>query len=153
MAANESLKKLNFESYNAMSRPAMQWGIPIMPMVALLMGGLLSGLAGTVLLSWVWGLLGMAPFAGALATLRFICAVDAQYPRRLWWSWRRIRLNWRYGKRLLLTPYNPNWSQFYGKRFAQCRFHTAPSQEVHAPRGQSASAAVSRSRAHGDTAR
>ncbi|MBJ2293270.1 VirB3 family type IV secretion system protein [Pseudomonas sp. MF5691] len=153
MSANESLKKLIFESYNAMSRPAMQWGIPIMPMVALLMGGLVCGVAGTVLLSWVWGLLFLAPFAGALAALRFICAVDAQYPRRLWWSWRRIRMNWRYGKRLLLTPFNPNWSQFYGKRFAQRRFHPAPSHEVHAPRGQSAAAGVSRPREHGDIAR
>lgn len=123
MSTNDSLKKLMFESYNAMSRPAMQWGIPIMPMVGLLMGGLVSGVAGTALLSWVWGLLFVVPFLGSLAALRFLCAVDAQYPRRLWWSWRRIRLNWRYGKRLLLTSYNPNWSQFYGKRFAQRRFY------------------------------
>jgi len=39
MSDDVPLKKLRFESYNAMSRPAMQWGIPIMPMVGLLMGG------------------------------------------------------------------------------------------------------------------
>jgi MFS family permease len=153
MSANEPQKKLIFESYNAMSRPAMQGGIPIMPLVGLLMGGLVCGVAGTALLSWVWGLLFVAPFAGALAALRFFCATDALYPRRLWRSWRRIRLNWKYGKRLLLTPFNPNWSQFYGKRFAQRRFYTPPDYQGHAPRDQSASARVSRSPTHGATAR
>lgn len=39
MAGNDALKQLTFESYNGMSRPAMFWSIPIMPMVGLLMGG------------------------------------------------------------------------------------------------------------------
>ncbi|RMN11666.1 hypothetical protein [Pseudomonas syringae group genomosp. 3] len=39
----------------------MFWNIPIMPMVGLLMGGLVFGVAVTFLLSWVWGLVRCRP--------------------------------------------------------------------------------------------
>lgn len=139
-----TLNQLKFESYNAMSRPAMYWGVPIMPLVGCFMGGLVFGMAGTALFSWIWGLIFVSIFAGILIALRLICEVDANYPRRLRRSWRRVRLNWRYGRRLLLTPFNPHWSQFYGQRFAQTRFHPAASDEIHASRGQGASDGVSR---------
>lgn len=144
MAGNDALKKLKFESYNGMSRPAMFWSIPIMPMVGLLMGGLVCGIAGTALLSWVWGLIFVAPFLMALIALRFICLIDAQYLRRVRFAVRRLRLNLTYGKPLLQTPLNPRWSEFYGARFSQTR---------HASGSERAADAVSGPRTHGDPAR
>lgn len=122
MATSKALKQLVFESYNGMNRPAMYWGIPIMPMVVLFMGGLILGIGGTALLSWVWGLVFAAPFLITLLALRFLCAMDGQYLRRVRFAWRRIALNLKYGKQLLLTPSNPNWSRFYGHRFSQQRY-------------------------------
>ena len=144
MAGNEALKKLTFESYNGMSRPAMFWSIPIMPMVGLLMGGLVFGIAATTLLSWVWGLIAAAPFLIALIALRVVGLIDPQYMRRIRFGLRRLKLGLTYGKPLLLTPFNPHWSGFYGARFSQKRY---------APRGESAADAVSGSRTHGDAAR
>jgi MFS family permease len=144
MAGNDALKKLKFESYNGMSRPAMFWNIPIMPMVGLLMGGLVCGIAGTFFLSWKWGLSFTVPFLFALIAFRFICLIDAQYMRRVLLAYRRLRLNLTYGKPLLQTPLNPQWSAFYGERYAKKR---------HAPGSESAATALSRPRTHGDAAR
>lgn len=133
MATSKALKQLVFESYNGMNRPAMFWGIPIMPMVVLFMGGLVLGIGGTALLSWVWGLVFVAPFLITLLALRFLCAMDGQYLRRVRFARRRIALNLRYGKPLLLTPSNPNWSRFYGQRFSQQRYASRgedPSSEI-----------------------
>ncbi|RML89679.1 VirB3 family type IV secretion system protein, partial [Pseudomonas savastanoi] len=118
MAGNEVLKKLTFESYNAMSRPAMFWNIPIMPMVGLLMGGLVFGVAATFLLSWVWGLVAASPFLIALIALRVVGLIDPQYLRRIRFARRRLWLSLKYGKPLLLTPFNPQWNEFYGARFS-----------------------------------
>lgn len=141
MPEESALKKLVFESYNAMSRPAMVASIPIMPFIALMMCGLLSGIAGTFLISWVCGLIFAAPFAGLLITLRLICMIDPQYPRRVLFAFRRLRLNLRYGKPLLLTSFNPDWSRFYGQRFAQQRY---------AGRGESTFAPLPGGREYGD---
>lgn len=103
MATSKALKQLVFESYNGMNRPAMFWGIPIMPMIVLLMSGLTLGVAGTALLSWIWGLVFVAPFLITLLALRFLCAMDGQYLRRVRFARRRIALNLKYGKPLLLT--------------------------------------------------
>ncbi|MGP5367256.1 VirB3 family type IV secretion system protein [Pseudomonas helleri] len=133
--------KLMFESYNGMSRPAMFLNIPIMPMVGLLMGGLIAGVTGTALLSWIWGLMFLFPFFAALVALRLLCSIDVQYLRRVRFALRRIRLNFKYGRPLLLTPFNPNWSKFYGKRFSQQRY---------ARRSESTTTAVSGGRLHDD---
>lgn len=135
-------QKLMFESYNGMSRPAMFWNIPIMPMVGLLMGGLIAGVLGTALLSWIWGLVFLLPFVGSLIALRLLCSIDGQYLRRVQFACRRIRLNLKYGRPLLLTPFNPNWSKFYGKRFSQQRY---------VGRRESASTEVSGGRLHDDS--
>lgn len=136
-------EKLLFDSYNAMSRPAMHWGIPIMPMIGLVMAALVSFGAGASLLSWVWGLVFAVPSLGALVALRFMSSIDDRYLRRVRFALRRLRLNLIYGKHLLLTPFNPKWSLYYGRRFAQQRY---------AARGDGASDALSRARTHGDTA-
>lgn len=128
MATQNALKKLIFESYNGMSRPAMFWSIPIMPFVGLLMGGLLFGIAATALLSWVWGVIAILPFVITLITLRFICLIDPQYLRRIRFAWRRLKLNFQYGRPLLLTPFNAKWSVLYGTRFSQTR-HAAGSEK------------------------
>lgn len=144
MAGNEALKQLTFESYNGMSRPAMFWSIPIMPMVGLLMGGLVCGIAATTLLSWVWGLIAAAPFLIALIALRVVGLIDPQYLRRIRFGLRRLKLGLSYGKPLLLTPFNPQWSEFYGARFSQKRY---------APGSEGAAATVPGPRTHGDPAR
>jgi hypothetical protein len=137
-------EKLLFDSYNGMSRPAMQWGIPIMPMIGLIMGALLSFGAGTAMFSWLWGLIFAFPFAVGLLALRLITSVDDRYFRRIRFAFRRLRLNLKYGKQLLLTPYNPKWSQYYGRRFSQKRY---------AARDVSSSDGISSSRKHGDSSR
>ncbi|WP_346396835.1 VirB3 family type IV secretion system protein [Pseudomonas syringae] len=144
MAGNEVLKKEVSPSYNAMSRPAMFWNIPIMPMVGLLMGGLVFGIAATVLLSWVWGLFAAIPFLIALTALRFIGLIDPQYLRRVRFALRRLWLNFKYGKPLLLTPFNPRWSKFYGARFSQKRYASG---------GESAADGLSGARVHDDAVR
>ncbi|WP_080267949.1 VirB3 family type IV secretion system protein [Pseudomonas tremae] len=144
MAGNEVLKKEVSPSYNAMSRPAMFWNIPIMPMVGLLMGGLVFGVAATFLLSWVWGLVVASPFLIALIALRVVGLIDPQYLRRVRFALRRLRLNLKYGKPLLLTPINPQWSKFYGARFSQKRYASG---------GQSAADGLSGGRAHDNPVR
>lgn len=122
MASNAALKKLVFQSYNGMSRPPMFMNMPIMPMVGLLMSALIAGIAGTALLSWIWGLSFAGVFLVALVILQVICKIDPQYTRRVRLGCRRLKRNFEHGKPLLLTPYNANWSKFYGRRFAQVRY-------------------------------
>ncbi|KPB36881.1 Conjugal transfer protein [Pseudomonas savastanoi pv. phaseolicola] len=70
--------------------------------------------------------------------------IDPQYLRRIRFARRRLWLNLKYGKPLLLTPFNPQWSEFYGARFSHKRY---------APGKESAIDALSGPRTHGDTAR
>ncbi|WP_426102993.1 VirB3 family type IV secretion system protein [Pseudomonas sp. PSPC3-3] len=115
-------KPLLFDSYNAMSRPAMYWGVPIMPMLGLVMATLVGFGIGAAIFDWVWGLIFAFPFLLALPVLRFFTSIDDRYMRRIRFALRRLRLNIKHGKNLLLTSYNPKWSQYYGKRFAQKRY-------------------------------
>lgn len=144
MSEKQALKDLISESYNAMSRPAMLAGIPIMPLVGLVMGGMISGVAATALWSWRWGLAFVLVFAAAIFALRLLCSVDAQYLRRVRFGWRRLRLNFTYGKALMLTSINPNWSQFYGQRFSKQRY---------AGRKESEAAGLRSGRSDGDPGR
>jgi type IV secretory pathway VirB3-like protein len=144
MSDKAALKSLISDSYNGMSRPAMFAGIPIMPMVGLLLGGLLSGVAATSLLSWRWGIGCVLVFIAGLFVLRLLCALDAQYLRRVRFGLRRLRLNVSYGKALMLTSINPNWSQFYGQRFSKQRYASTEEGEA---------AGLRSGRAHGDTGR
>ncbi|WP_375122158.1 VirB3 family type IV secretion system protein [Pseudomonas sp. LW8] len=137
------IKKLIFESYNAMSRPAKYWGIPIMPLLGLLMATAVSFIVGMVILSWIWGLVFAFPFVVAMIALRLISSIDDRYFRRVRFAIRRIRLNFKYGKRLLLTSFNPKWSQYYARRFAEKRYVSG---------GFRPSNAISRTRKHGDSA-
>lgn len=144
MAGNKRLQEMRFESFNGMSRPAMWWSIPIMPLVGLLMAALITGIAGTVLLSWIWGLIFAVPFLCSIVALRFICLVDHNYLRRIKFGWRRIKLNRTYGRPLLLTTINPSWSKDYAQRFSQQRY---------ASRNEGSAAAIRSPSQHGNNAR
>lgn len=144
MAGNKKLQAMRFESYNGMSRPAMWWSIPIMPLIGLLMAALLTGIAGTVIFSWVWGIAFAFVFLSAIIALRFICLVDHNYLRRIRFGWRRIKLNQKYGRGLLLTSVNPSWSKDYAQRFAQ---------QSTTARNKGSSAALSRTSSNGNNAR
>ncbi|WP_440057911.1 VirB3 family type IV secretion system protein [Pseudomonas fragariae (ex Marin et al. 2024)] len=144
MAGNKKLQAMRFESFNGMSRPAMWWSVPIMPLVGLLMAALITGIAGTVVFSWIWGLVFAVPFLSAIIALRFICLVDQNYLRRIRFGWRRIKLNRKYGRPLLLTTINPSWSKDYAQRFSQLRY---------AARRKGAAAQVLRSSKYGDNVR
>ncbi|MDP4987942.1 MAG: VirB3 family type IV secretion system protein [Porticoccaceae bacterium] len=116
--------KKSFPSYNAMSRPAMWWGMPIMPMIGLFLSGILSFVITALVLSFIWGVVIALPFLVALCALRLMTAIDDRYIRRMWFALRRLRLNRKYGKQLLLTPINSMWTKYYAARFSQQRFIT-----------------------------
>lgn len=128
-----SVKKVLYESYNAMSRPAMFAEVPIMPLVGFLLGGVVAFGLGTAFFSWAWGLVLATPFFAMLLALRLMSIKDPRYMTRVWFAILRIRLNFKYGKHLLLTSYNPKWSQYYGRRFSQKRYVSGgngPADEV-----------------------
>lgn len=105
-------------TYNGMGREAIYWGVPIAPFATVAVVSLLLT-AITTFLFGVWGLLGLAPGALLLVVIRFACALDSKALDRIRFMYRRGRLNRRYGRPLLLTPYNPKWRTFYDRRFAQ----------------------------------
>lgn len=137
-------KKKLYESYNAMSRPAMWANIPIMPLIGFLMVGLVSLGTGTVFLGLVWGTVISLPSFAALLALRIMTSVDDRYLNRVWFGFRRIILNIKYGKHLLLTSLNPMWSRYYGRRFSQKRV---------AAGAHGATDGIPRSPEHGDDTR
>ncbi|WP_434598655.1 VirB3 family type IV secretion system protein (plasmid) [Pseudomonas sp. R4-76] len=140
--SDDKEKKLVFPSYNAMSRPAMWAGIPIMPLVGLFLGGVIAFIAMMTVFSLVWGIVAATPFAVALCALRIMTSIDDRYTRRVRYSIHRFWLNMKYGRQLLLTPYSPLWSQSYGKRISQQRFIPGTTQ--------SSADGVSSSPAHAD---
>nr|UVN17874.1 hypothetical protein pPsy0479a_00042 [Pseudomonas syringae] len=74
------------------------------------------------------GLVAASPFLIALIALRVVGLIDPQYLRRIRFARRRLWLNLKYGKPLLLTPFNPQWNEFYGARFSHKRY--APEKKV-----------------------
>ncbi|WP_230848266.1 conjugal transfer protein, partial [Pseudomonas savastanoi] len=90
------------------------------------------------------GLVAASPFLIALIALRVAGLIDPQYLRRVRFAQRRLWLNFKYGKPLLLTPFNPRWSKFYGARFSQKRYASG---------GESAADGLSGGRAHDNPVR
>jgi hypothetical protein len=105
-------------TYNGMGREAIYWGVPIIPFAIVAIISLIL-VAIAVYSVGVWGVLALMPGAMLLVAMRFACAMDSKALERLRFMWRRYRLNSRYGRPLLLTPYNPKWRSFYDRRFAQ----------------------------------
>lgn len=109
--------KRTFTTFNGMSRPAQYWGVPIFPFAGVALASLIVGGVGIFLFSW-WGLGGLLPGGSALLAMRFMCNHDGKALSRLGYVRRRWKLNASTGKSLFLSPYNPKWSAFYGKRYA-----------------------------------
>ncbi|PCM96093.1 conjugal transfer protein [Pseudomonas aeruginosa] len=114
-------EELLFPSYNAMSRPATFLGVPILPFVGIAVALLVVGTVGFLLFPWWGALLLASPLFLALVGFSVVSSFDARYMRRIVYAMRRFSLNLRYGRGVCLTPINPLWSVFYGKRFAQRR--------------------------------
>ncbi|KAF1042240.1 VirB3 family type IV secretion system protein [Xylophilus sp.] len=115
-------EELLFPSYNAMSRPAMFLGVPLLPFVGIAVALLVVGGGGFALLPWWGALLLMSPLLLALVGFAVVSSFDARYMRRVIFAVRRFFLNLKYGRGLRLAPINPLWSVFYGKRYAHCRY-------------------------------
>lgn len=119
MAAEE---KQLFRTWNGKDRPAMWWGVPIMPLVGLILGGLLAFGFGTGVFNvWIGGLFAV-PFIFTLCAFYYVSAIDDRYMRRVQFAVRRLLLSARYGRGLMIAPQNPKWSQHYVKRFALRRY-------------------------------
>ncbi|MEA9446199.1 VirB3 family type IV secretion system protein [Candidatus Fukatsuia symbiotica] len=112
---------LEFDSHNGMSRIPLFWGVPIFPLLLCFVGTLVFGVSGFSAFGGWGGLLAL-PFLLVGIALRIVCEKDDKYLRRLHFMLRRLRLNRRFGKSLFVTPQNPKWSQYYGRRYAKVRF-------------------------------
>lgn len=104
-----------FDTYRAMSRVAMFAGVPVFAGIFLFMGAFVSLFAGVYL--WEWG--GLIPpsfFLIAIMVLRIICARDDKAFRRVRFFLRRIKLNRRYGRLLLITTRTKDWRMNNARR-------------------------------------
>lgn len=111
---------LKFDSHNGMSRVAMQWGIPVFPLIFCVMGFALTALVGLLVFGG-WGILMAAPFVIFALFLRIISERDDKAMRRMFFSFRRWRRNRKYSRHLLITPRNSKWSRHNVQRQAKKR--------------------------------
>lgn len=111
---------LEFDSLNGMNRVAMTWGIPVFILIFGVMGLLVSLLIGVLTLGW-WGIAPAVPFAVFLLFIRVISERDDKAMRRYSFAVSRFLLNRKYGRHLLITPRNPNWSKHNVQRDAKKR--------------------------------
>ncbi|MEN4536651.1 VirB3 family type IV secretion system protein [Pantoea agglomerans] len=112
---------LEFETHNAMSRVAMTVGVPLFVLIFHGLAFVVCFFAGIYCFGW-WGLIFPAiPLLSFLA-IRIICALDDRALRRFKYSLRRRRLNHRYGRHLLITPRNPDWSKRNARRIIRKNF-------------------------------
>lgn len=112
---------LSFESYNAMGRTASYAGVPQFVLLGIFgIGLVLTGLSCS-LFGW-YGLLALIIPVTLFVVVRIVCETDSRFLTRLGFMLRRYARNRVYGRALLITPCNPRWNQFYGKRIAQERF-------------------------------
>ncbi|MBG6246650.1 hypothetical protein CS369_21600 (plasmid) [Candidatus Symbiopectobacterium sp. 'North America'] len=112
---------LEFETHNSMSRVAMTVGVPLFVLIFHGLAIILCFFAGIYFLGW-WGLtLPILPLLSFFA-VRIICALDDRALRRFKYSLRRRRLNRMYGRHLLITPRNPDWSKKNARRIIRKSF-------------------------------
>lgn len=123
MSTEEEILDLEFETHNAMGRVAMFAGVPVFPLLFLIMGFAVTLFASIYLWGW-WGLLPPVPFVLAVIGLRLICERDDKAMRRFWFQRLRSRLNHKYGRHLLITPRNPQWSIKHARRIIKKRILT-----------------------------
>lgn len=114
-------EKLSFNSYNAMGRTASYWGIPQFVLLGIMAIGIVIAAISCALFSW-FGLFSLIIPVTMLIVVRIICETDSRFLTRLRFMLRRYIRNMIYGRALLITPCNPRWKNFYGRRIAQERF-------------------------------
>lgn len=114
---------LSFDSYNAMGRTASYAGVPQFVLLGIIgLGVFLTGLS-CVFFDW-YGLIALIIPVTIFVVVRIICESDSRFLTRLMFMLRRYMRNMVYGRALLITPCNPRWTNFYGRRIAQERFIT-----------------------------
>lgn len=114
---------LVFDTHNAMSRVAMFCGVPLFPLIFLVIGFVASLFAGIYFLGW-WGLVFPMPFLGAIIGMRMLCERDDKAIRRFFFHRRRGRLNKQYGRHLVITPRNSKWREKYVRRLVKKHIFT-----------------------------
>ncbi|UDJ88601.1 VirB3 family type IV secretion system protein [Erwinia amylovora] len=110
--------RLSFDSHGGMNRVAMKWGVPYLLLIALAFFILVSLVAGIYFFGW-FGLAAPVPFVLMLFAIKIMCALDDRALRRFRFVLRRRYLNKKYGRHLLLTPRNPEWSKKHARRVLQ----------------------------------
>ena len=85
--------------YKGATRPAMKFGIPLVPLVILFGGGMLLIMWGGTLISWWVAVAVLASFVPALAWMRFVTRKDDQRFRQIFvatklWHHDRNRRFW-----------------------------------------------------------
>lgn len=112
---------LSFDSYNAMGRTASYAGVPQFVLLGIIaIGIIVTGLSCTFF-SW-YGLIALVIPVTLFVVVRIVCETDSRFLTRLSFMLRRYIRNMVYGRALLITPCNPRWKNFYGRRIAQERF-------------------------------
>ncbi|MCY1295246.1 hypothetical protein D9M70_445760 [compost metagenome] len=124
-------EKKRFKTWNGMDRPANVLGIPVFLFIGLTVVGLIVSVLGLAIFAWWVGLLLAVPFLLVGLAFYFVSALDDRYTRRVVFATRRILLSMRFGKGLIVAPQNPQWSKFYGKRFALCRHVSRDDDQPH----------------------
>ncbi|CEF32331.1 hypothetical protein HZS38_04775 [Xenorhabdus nematophila] len=84
------------------------------------LGIIITGISCSVF-SW-YGLIALIIPATLFIVVRIMCESDSRFLTRLRFMLGRYLRNMVYGRALLITPCNPRWNQFYGRRIAQKRF-------------------------------
>ena len=93
--------------YKGATRPAMKFGIPLVPLVISLGGGMLVTMWGGALWSWWVAVVVLAALAPVLAWMRFITAKDDQRFRQMFVA-AKLRLHDRNRRFWRSRCYSPN---------------------------------------------
>ena len=93
--------------YKGATRPAMKFGIPLVPLVISLGGGMLVTMWGGALWSWWVAIVVIAAVAPVLAWMRFITAKDDQRFRQMFVA-AKLRLHDRNRRFWRSRCYSPN---------------------------------------------
>ncbi|EKT0321327.1 hypothetical protein QDF68_004129 [Klebsiella pneumoniae] len=114
---------LSFDSYNAMGRTASYAGVPQFVLLGIVGLGIVITALSCTLFGW-YGLIALIIPVTMFVVVRIICETDSRFLTRLRFMLRRYMRNMVYGRALLITPCNPRWNNFYGRRITQERFIT-----------------------------
>lgn len=109
---------LSFDSHNAMARVAMFCGIPLFPLIFLVIGAAVGLFSGVYFFGW-WGLGFSFPFLGGICGMRMLCSRDDKAIRRYFFHRKRQRLNKAYGRHLVITPRTLQWREKYVRRLVK----------------------------------